>query len=140
MAESELREQGLRDAVEITYVTPLSGAFTRPIASARLGHLLEERGITVEPDFVVETEQNVTVEQVNAAFKAASESDAMRGILGYSEEPLVSSDLRQDPRSAIVDALSTMVIGDNMVKVIAWYDNEWGYSCKVLEMARVIAG
>ena len=54
MAESELREQGLRDAVEITYVTPLSGAFTRPIASARLGHLLEERGITVEPDFVVE--------------------------------------------------------------------------------------
>jgi glyceraldehyde 3-phosphate dehydrogenase len=89
-------------------------------------------------DFVVETEQNVTVESVNAAFKTASESDAMRGILGYSEEPLVSSDLRQDPRSSIVDALSTMVIGDNLVKVIAWYDNEWGYSCRVADLAALV--
>jgi glyceraldehyde 3-phosphate dehydrogenase len=62
----------------------------------------------------------------------------MRGILGYSEEPLVSSDLRQDPRSAIVDALSTMVIGENLVKVIAWYDNEWGYSCRVADLAALV--
>ena len=89
-------------------------------------------------DFVVETEQDVTVESVNAAFKAASESDAMRGILGYSEEPLVSSDLRQDPRSSIIDALSTMVIGNNLVKVIAWYDNEWGYSCRVADLAALV--
>jgi glyceraldehyde 3-phosphate dehydrogenase len=89
-------------------------------------------------DFVAETEQNVTVEQVNAAFKAAAESDAMRGILGYSEEPLVSMDLRQDPRSAIVDGLSTMVIGDNLVKVIAWYDNEWGYSCRVADLVALV--
>ncbi len=89
-------------------------------------------------DFVAETEQDVTAEQVNAAFKAASESDAMRGILGYTEEPLVSTDLQQDPRSSIVDGLSTMVIGGNMVKVISWYDNEWGYSCRVADLAALI--
>jgi glyceraldehyde 3-phosphate dehydrogenase len=89
-------------------------------------------------DFVATTEQPVTVESVNAAFKAASESDAMFGILGYSEEPLVSTDYRQDPRSSIIDALSTMVLGDNMVKVIAWYDNEWGYSCRVADLVALI--
>ena len=75
---------------------------------------------------------------LNEAFKTASESDALQGILGYSEEPLVSSDLRQDPRSAIVDGLSTMTIGDNMVKVIAWYDNEWGYSCRVADLIALV--
>ena len=90
-------------------------------------------------DFVAETEKTATVESVNAAFKAASEGDAMRGILGYTEEPLVSSDFRGDPRSAIVDADSTMVMGDNMVKVIAWYDNEWGYSCRCADLISLVA-
>jgi glyceraldehyde 3-phosphate dehydrogenase len=89
-------------------------------------------------DLVVQTEQPVTVEAINAAFKVASESDAMTGILGYSEEPLVSSDIRQDPRSSIVDALSTMVIGQDTAKVIAWYDNEWGYSCRVADLIALV--
>jgi glyceraldehyde 3-phosphate dehydrogenase len=89
-------------------------------------------------DFVAETERPTSVEALNDAFKAASECDAMRGILGYSEEPLVSSDLRQDPRSAIVDGLSTMAMGGNMVKVIAWYDNEWGYSCRVADLVALV--
>jgi glyceraldehyde 3-phosphate dehydrogenase len=89
-------------------------------------------------DLVVQTEKTVTVEAVNAAFKAASEGDAMNGILGYSELPLVSSDIRQDPRSSIVDGLSTMVIGENTAKVIAWYDNEWGYSCRVADLIALV--
>jgi glyceraldehyde 3-phosphate dehydrogenase len=89
-------------------------------------------------DFVANTSKPVTVESVNAALKAASESDEMLGILGYSEEPLVSSDYRQDSRSSIVDALSTSVIGGNMVKVVAWYDNEWGYSCRVADLAALV--
>jgi len=89
-------------------------------------------------DFVVETEQKVTVRAVNEALREASESEAMAGILGFTKEPLVSSDFRQDPRSAIVDAESTMVIGDTMLKVIAWYDNEWGYSCRVAELAALV--
>jgi glyceraldehyde 3-phosphate dehydrogenase len=89
-------------------------------------------------DFVAVTEKPVTIESVNAAFKAASESDEMFGILGYSEEPLVSSDYRQDPRSSIVDALSTNVLGERMVKVVAWYDNEWGYSCRIADLAALV--
>jgi glyceraldehyde 3-phosphate dehydrogenase len=89
-------------------------------------------------DLVVQTEQPVSVDSINAAFKAASESETMTGILGYSEEPLVSSDLRQDPRSAIVDALSTMVVGTDTAKVIAWYDNEWGYSCRVADLIALV--
>lgn len=89
-------------------------------------------------DLVVQTERPVTVDAINQAFRQASESDAMTGILGYSEEPLVSSDLRQDPRSSIVDGLSTMVIGDTTAKVIAWYDNEWGYSCRVADLIALV--
>jgi glyceraldehyde 3-phosphate dehydrogenase (phosphorylating) len=89
-------------------------------------------------DFVAETERSATAQQVNDAFKAAAESDALQGIVGYTEEPLVSSDLRQDPRSAIVDGLSTMVIGDSLVKVIAWYDNEWGYSCRIADLIALV--
>jgi glyceraldehyde 3-phosphate dehydrogenase len=89
-------------------------------------------------DFVAETEQPTTVEGLNNAFIEASKSEAMTGILGYTDEPLVSSDFRHDPRSAIVDGLSTMVIGETMVKVIAWYDNEWGYSCRVADLAALL--
>ncbi|MDP9359433.1 MAG: type I glyceraldehyde-3-phosphate dehydrogenase [Chloroflexota bacterium] len=89
-------------------------------------------------DFVAETEQPASVDALNAAFRAAAEIDALQGILGFTDEPLVSSDFRQDSRSAIVDGLSTMAMGENMVKVIAWYDNEWGYSCRVADLAALI--
>lgn len=84
-------------------------------------------------DLVAELEKNVTVEEVNAALKEASET-CMKGILGYEEAPLVSMDYRGDARSSIVDAPSTMVIGDNMVKVVSWYDNEWGYSNRLADL------
>ena len=89
-------------------------------------------------DFVVETERSATVDEVNRAFQEAAETEAMQGILGFSDEPLVSSDYRQDSRSAIVDGLSTMVMQDNLIKVIAWYDNEWGYSCRVADLVALM--
>jgi glyceraldehyde 3-phosphate dehydrogenase len=89
-------------------------------------------------DFVATTREKASVDAVNAAFKAASESDAMCGILGYSTEPLVSMDYKQDPRSSIVDSLSTMVEGDNLVKAVSWYDNEWGYSCRIADLVALI--
>jgi len=89
-------------------------------------------------DFVAQVERPTTVEEVNAAFKAQAEGD-LEGILGYTEEPLVSSDFREDSRSSIVDGLSTMVIGGDLIKVISWYDNEWGYSCRVADLAAFMA-
>jgi glyceraldehyde 3-phosphate dehydrogenase len=89
-------------------------------------------------DFVIQTEKPATVEAVNDAFKAAALSDQLQGILGYTEEPLVSSDFRGDSRSAVVDGLSTMAQGDKMVKVLAWYDNEWAYACRVGELVALI--
>jgi glyceraldehyde 3-phosphate dehydrogenase len=89
-------------------------------------------------DFVAITERPVSVEAVNAAFKAASETDEYAGILGYSEEELVSSDYRRDSRSSIIDAPSTMTLGDRMVKVVSWYDNEWGYSCRVADLVALV--
>ena len=86
-------------------------------------------------DFVGELDQNVTVDQVNDAFHTAAEGE-MKGILGYSEDPLVSMDLKGDERSSIVDGPLTNIIGGNMVKVVAWYDNEWGYSCRVVDLAQ----
>jgi glyceraldehyde 3-phosphate dehydrogenase len=88
-------------------------------------------------DVVIESEKATTKEEVNKALKAASESGPLKGILGYSEEPLVSIDYKGDPRSSIVDALSTMVI-DNMVKVVSWYDNEWGYSNRVVDLVKKV--
>jgi len=89
-------------------------------------------------DLVATVEKSTTVAELNAAFKAASEGP-MKGILGYSEEPLVSMDYKGDSRSGIIDALSTMVIAGNMVKVIAWYDNEWGYSVRTADLAAKVA-
>lgn len=89
-------------------------------------------------DLVAELKVNVTVEEVNAALKAASENQ-LKGILNYSEEPLVSSDYNGDPASSTIDALSTMVVEGNMVKVVSWYDNEWGYSNRVVDLAAYIA-
>jgi glyceraldehyde 3-phosphate dehydrogenase len=88
-------------------------------------------------DFVCTTAKPVDAKSLNAAFKEASEG-ALKGILGYTDEPLVSSDFRGDPRSSIIDGPSTMSIGTNMIKVIAWYDNEWGYSCRVSDLAAFI--
>ena len=84
-------------------------------------------------DVVFELAKNADKDEINAALKAASENE-MPEILGYSEEPLVSIDYKGDSRSSIVDALSTMVIGDNLVKVVSWYDNEWGYSCRAVDL------
>jgi glyceraldehyde 3-phosphate dehydrogenase len=83
--------------------------------------------------------KSATAADVNAALKAASEG-ALKGILGYTEEELVSIDFKGDSRSSIVDALSTMQIGDNLVKVLAWYDNEWGYSCRLAQLTSMVAG
>jgi glyceraldehyde 3-phosphate dehydrogenase len=86
-------------------------------------------------DLSVTLKTTVTVEQVNDAFKRAAQSTSLKGILGYSDEPLVSSDYRGDPRSSIIDGLSTLVIGGNLVKILAWYDNEWGFSNRLIDLA-----
>ena len=89
-------------------------------------------------DFVATLRKETSKDEVNEAFKQAA-AGALQGILGYTDEPLVSTDFRGDPRSSIIDGLSTMVVGGNMIKVIAWYDNEWGYSCRVADLTHFIA-
>jgi glyceraldehyde 3-phosphate dehydrogenase len=90
-------------------------------------------------DVVMELEKETTTEEVNKALKDSA-NEELRGILGYSEEPLVSSDYRKNPNSSIVDAEYTKVIGGNMVKILSWYDNEWGYSCRVRDLVKFLAG
>jgi glyceraldehyde 3-phosphate dehydrogenase (phosphorylating) len=90
-------------------------------------------------DFVAIVEKKTTKEEVNAALKKASESGPLKGYLGYETEELVSSDFKGDSRSSIVDSPSTMVVGGNLVKVISWYDNEWGYSSRVRDLINYIA-
>ena len=85
-------------------------------------------------DLVVFVEKKTTREEVNAALKKASESGPLKGYLGYEEQELVSADFKGDSRSSIVDAPMTLVVGGNCVKVISWYDNEWGYSCRVRDL------
>lgn len=89
-------------------------------------------------DLVVELDKEVTVDEVNAALKAEAEGN-LKGILGYSEEPLVSTDYNGDTHSSTIDALSTMVMEGNMVKVVSWYDNETGYSSRVVDLIDYIA-
>ncbi|WP_313099535.1 type I glyceraldehyde-3-phosphate dehydrogenase [Atlantibacter hermannii] len=89
-------------------------------------------------DLTVTLKRNVTAEEVNAAFRAAATDGPLQGILGYSEELLVSSDYQGDARSSIVDGLSTLVIGGNMVKILAWYDNEWAFSNRLIDLARLM--
>ncbi|MFB5663568.1 glyceraldehyde-3-phosphate dehydrogenase [Alteribacillus sp. HJP-4] len=84
-------------------------------------------------DLVIDTKNKVTEKDVNAVLKIASETD-LKGILGYNDDPLVSSDYNGNEHSSIIDGLSTMVINDRQVKVLAWYDNEWGYSCRVVDL------
>ncbi len=89
-------------------------------------------------DLVAELDKNATEEQLNNAFKEAAEG-SLKGILEYSEEPLVSTDIIGNPHSSIFDALSTMVIEDNMVKLVSWYDNEMGYSSRCVDLAVLMA-
>ena len=88
-------------------------------------------------DVVFELKQETGKEEVNEALKRAAEGD-LKGILGYCDEPLVSVDFKQDPRSSIVDAQSTMVMEGNMLKVLSWYDNEWGYSNRVVDVIKMV--
>ena len=88
-------------------------------------------------DCVFEVEKATSVEELNAWFKAAAEGE-LKDILGYEERPLVSIDYRTDPRSSIIDALSTMVVNGTQVKIYAWYDNEWGYANRTVELARLV--
>ena len=89
-------------------------------------------------DFTAELERSASIEAIHAAFRAA-EAGPMAGILGVSDEPLVSSDYKGDTRSSIIDTLSTMMVGDKFVKIVTWYDNEWGYSCRVADLVRYVA-
>ena len=89
-------------------------------------------------DFVADLERDVTVEEVNAAFKSAADGP-LNGILEYTEDPIVSSDIKMNSASCIFDSLTTMVMGGNMVKVLGWYDNEWGYSCRTSDLAAFMA-
>jgi glyceraldehyde 3-phosphate dehydrogenase len=85
-------------------------------------------------DLSVTLRHEVTVAEINTAFRKAAESGPLQGILGYSDEPLVSCDYQGDPRSSIIDGLSTLVIGGKLVKILAWYDNEWGFSNRLVDL------
>ncbi|KAA0549152.1 glyceraldehyde-3-phosphate dehydrogenase [Bacillus sp. BGMRC 2118] len=89
-------------------------------------------------DLVVDLKSDVTIDDINDAFLSASEG-SLNSILGFTTEPLVSIDFNTDSRSAIIDGLSTMVIGDRKVKVLAWYDNEWGYSTRVVDLTKIVS-
>src|SRR5205085_5158812 len=89
-------------------------------------------------DFTADVSRSTSIEEINAAFRTAAEGP-LKGILGVSDDPLVSSDFRGDTRSSIIDAASTMVLDGTMVKVIAWYDNEWGYSCRCADLLKLVA-
>jgi glyceraldehyde 3-phosphate dehydrogenase len=90
-------------------------------------------------DFVADLKRKVSAEEVNRAFRAAAEGE-LKGILEYCEEPLVSSDFKGNPASAILDAPSTMVLDGSFIKVLAWYDNEWGYACRLADLVVYMAG
>jgi len=89
-------------------------------------------------DITVIVKRDTTAEEINSALKKASENE-MKGVLGYTEEPLVSRDIVGSSFSAIVDALSTKVMGGNMVKILSWYDNEWGYSARLVDLAEYVS-
>ena len=88
-------------------------------------------------DFVADLKKKASIEEINEAFRKAADAE-LKGILEYCDQPLVSSDFKGNPASAIFDALSTMVIDDNLIKVLAWYDNEWGYSCRLADLVAYI--
>jgi glyceraldehyde 3-phosphate dehydrogenase len=87
---------------------------------------------------VADLKKSASAEEINGALEETA-NGKMKGILGYTDEPLVSSDFRGNPASSIVDGLSTVVLEGKMVKVLSWYDNEWGYSCRVGDLAKLMA-
>ena len=89
-------------------------------------------------DFVATIKKGASADDINAAYQQAAD-ESMNGILDYSSEPLVSADYNHDPHSCIIDGLSTMSLGDDLVKVVGWYDNEWGYSCRTADLAAFVA-
>jgi glyceraldehyde 3-phosphate dehydrogenase len=89
-------------------------------------------------DLVAVLGKTATAEEVNAAFKTAAENE-LKGILAYTEDPVVSTDMLHNPNSSIVDGQMTKVLGGNLLKVVAWYDNEWGYSCRVVDLVKFLA-
>ena len=89
-------------------------------------------------DLTVEVERETNTDELRSVFKEAAEG-TLKGILGYSEEPLVSVDFKGDPRSSIVDAEYTQVMQGNLVKVVSWYDNEWGYTARLIDLANYVA-
>jgi glyceraldehyde 3-phosphate dehydrogenase len=89
-------------------------------------------------DLVVEVEKATTKEEVNAAMKKAADGP-MKGVLEYTEDPIVSIDVVGNPHSSVFDGLSTMVSGGNLVKIFSWYDNEWGFSCRMVDMLKIMA-
>jgi glyceraldehyde 3-phosphate dehydrogenase len=103
------------------------------------GYSMRVRTLNVSVvDFVFEASRTVTAEEINGALKVAAEGP-LKGILGYTTDPVVSTDMLQNPNSSIVDSLLTKVLGGNLVKVVSWYDNEWGYSCRVLDLIEFVA-
>lgn len=148
-------DQNILDAPHKDYRRARSAAInmvpTSTGAAAAVGQVLPElngklNGMAVRVptptgsvvDLVAELDKNVTAEEVNAALKEAAEGD-LKGVLEYSEDPLVSTDIVGNPHSSIVDGLSTMVLEDNMVKVVSWYDNEIGYSSRCVDLAVYMA-
>ncbi len=122
---------GAAKAVELT-IPELKGRFT--------GMAFRVPTSTVSVvDFTALLNKETTVDEINAAMKAAAEGP-MKGILEYTEEPLVSLDLKGNPHSSIFSGLETLVLGGNFVKVVSWYDNEWGYSCRVADITEYIGG
>jgi len=112
-----------------SYLEPNSGSLHVPIEGVyRVTEKIEGRSLL---------EKNTTKEEINAAFKKAAEGP-LKGILEYTEDPVVSQDFLHSTCSAAFDAQSTMVIGGNFVKVLAWYDNEWGFSCRMTELIELI--
>jgi glyceraldehyde 3-phosphate dehydrogenase len=87
-------------------------------------------------DLTVEANRETTVEEVNAALKAAAESGPMKGLLAYTEDPIVSTDIVKNPASSILDSELTAVMDGTMVKLVSWYDNEWGYSNRIVELVQ----
>ena len=89
-------------------------------------------------DLVVDVKCDVTAEQINHVFQTAAQG-SMKGIIEFCDAPLVSVDFNTNPSSAIIDGLSTIVMGTRKIKVLAWYDNEWGYSCRVVDLVKLVA-
>ena len=139
---SDLRRarSGLMNLIPTTTGSASAIALIYPELAGRLnGHAVRVPLLTGSlTDCVFELDRPTTPEEVNAAFESAA-AGALKGILGLEHRPLVSGDFCGDPRSCIVDAPSTMVTGGTQVKIYAWYDNEWGYSCRVVDIAAMIA-